>query len=68
MINDRIIQRLEKERKALGMGYSKFSVHLGMAYYTYQNIIKGYSHITAERLYEISKILRIPIMEFFEGE
>lgn len=67
-VNDRIIRRLEKERNKRGMSRSGFARSLGMAVWTYRNMLERRTHITAEMLYEVAGILKVPIAEFFEGD
>ena len=53
-------------RTLLGMNQTKVADALGLTFQQHQKYEKGSNRISASRLFELSKILDVPISFFFE--
>ena len=65
---DRLIgQRLRWRRKELKLTQEQLGETLGLTFQQVQKYEKGVNRISAGRLYEISSVLEIPVLYFYEG-
>ncbi|WP_370236070.1 MULTISPECIES: helix-turn-helix domain-containing protein [Henriciella] len=65
---DRLIgQRLRWRRKELRLTQEQLGETLGLTFQQVQKYEKGVNRISAGRLYEISSVLDIPVLYFYEG-
>lgn len=58
--------RVRLRRMLLGMSQEKLGERLGLTFQQVQKYEKGANRIGASRLYEISRILDVPVSHFFE--
>ncbi len=54
-------------RAALGMSQEKLGDALGLSFQQVQKYERGTNRVSASRLYEMSRILAVPVSYFFEG-
>jgi transcriptional regulator with XRE-family HTH domain len=59
--------RVRIRRMLIGMSQEKLGDHLGLTFQQVQKYEKGVNRVGAGRLYEISRILGVPINFFYEG-
>ena len=59
--------RIRLRRKALGITQEHLAQHLGLTFQQVQKYERGANRVSASKLYEIARILRVPIAFFFEG-
>ena len=59
--------RLRLRRTLLGMSQEKLGTALGLTFQQIQKYEKGANRIGSSRLYEIGRILGVPVAYFFEG-
>ncbi len=59
--------RVRLRRSALGLSQDQLGAAIGLSFQQIQKYERGANRIGASRLYEMSKILNIPISYFFEG-
>lgn len=59
--------RVRLRRSALGLSQDQLGAAVGLSFQQIQKYERGANRIGASRLYEMSKILHIPISYFFEG-
>ena len=59
--------RLRARRRLLGITQEKLGDALGLTFQQVQKYERGSNRISASRLFELSKILNVPITYFFEG-
>ncbi len=59
--------RLKIRRNELGISQTKISEMLGITFQQVQKYEKGLNRIGSSRLYEFSKILKVPVSYFFDG-
>ena len=59
--------RLRQRRTALGIGQKKLAAALGIAYQQLSKYEQAIDRVSASRLYELSKVLGVPVTFFFEG-
>ncbi|MGB3626594.1 MAG: helix-turn-helix transcriptional regulator [Henriciella sp.] len=65
---DRLIgQRLRWRRKELKWTQEQLGELLGLTFQQVQKYEKGVNRISAGRLYEISSVLEVPVLYFYEG-
>lgn len=65
---DRLIgQRLRWRRKELKWTQEQLGELLGLTFQQVQKYEKGVNRISAGRLYEISTVLEVPVLYFYEG-
>ncbi len=67
MIDKHIGSRLRIRRKALNLSQESLSLDLGVSFQQIQKYECGENRISASKIYELSKILRISPYFFFEG-
>ncbi len=58
--------RVRMRRKLLGMTQSDLGDAVGMSYQQVQKYERGTDRISASRLYDLSRVLDVPIEHFFE--
>lgn len=59
--------RLRARRRLLGITQEKLGEALGLTFQQVQKYERGSNRISASRLFELSKILAVPITYFYEG-
>jgi len=59
--------RVRMRRMMLGMSQEKLGDALGLTFQQVQKYERGANRISASKLYEIARALRVPIAWFFEG-
>jgi len=59
--------RVRLRRMIVGMSQEKLGDHLGLTFQQVQKYEKGTNRIGASRLYQIAKILNVPVQFFFDG-
>ena len=59
--------RVRERRMSLGMSQPKLAAVLGIAYQQLYKYEQAKNRISASRLYELSKVLGVPITFFFES-
>lgn len=60
-------QKVRKARKAMEMSQTELGNLLGVSFQQVQKYEKGSNRIGSGRLWEISRVLRVPIDYFFDG-
>ncbi|WP_084395846.1 helix-turn-helix domain-containing protein [Henriciella aquimarina] len=60
-------QRLRWRRRELGLTQEQLGERLGLTFQQVQKYEKGVNRISAGRLYELSTVLEIPVLYFYEG-
>lgn len=59
--------RVRLRRMIVGMSQEKLGEYLGLTFQQVQKYEKGTNRIGASRIYQISKILDVPVQFFFDG-
>ena len=60
-------KRLKIRRSLLGLSQEKLAEAIGLTFQQIQKYERGLNRISAGRLFELSKILEVPIPYFYEG-
>ena len=64
---DRLIgKRIRAEREAAGLGQVALAAELGITFQQIQKYENGKNRVAAARLFEICRILKVPIATMFE--
>lgn len=58
--------RVRLRRMLLGMSQEKLGEHLGLTFQQIQKYEKGINRIGASRLYDLAKVLGVPVQFFYE--
>ncbi len=58
--------RVRLRRMLLGMSQEKLGEHLGLTFQQIQKYEKGVNRIGASRLFELSRVLKVPIQFFYD--
>ena len=58
--------RVRLRRMLLGMSQEKLGEHLGLTFQQIQKYEKGINRIGASRLFDLSKVLQVPVQFFYE--
>ncbi len=66
-IDQHLGKQLKKARKSRGLSQSDIAATLNISYQQVQKYERGSNRISAARLYQLSDILKIPVMYFFDG-
>ncbi len=65
---DRFVgQRIRERRIMLGLSQQQMADMIGVTYQQTHKYERGINRISAGRLYEIARVLRVPVSYFFEG-
>ncbi|HVY12715.1 MAG TPA: helix-turn-helix transcriptional regulator [Alphaproteobacteria bacterium] len=59
-------QKLRQRRLMLGLTQEKLGALLGLTFQQVQKYERGQNRVSASRLYEVAKALRVPVAYFFE--
>ncbi len=59
--------RVRGRRKAIGMSQGELAAGVGLTFQQIQKYERGQNRISASKLYEIAKVVQVPISWFFEG-
>ena len=62
-----VASRLRERRIVLGISQQKLSAVLGLSFQQIYKYERGANRISAGRLYDLSKVLGVPVTFFFEG-
>jgi len=66
-IDIQVGNRVRIRRMLIGMSQEKLGDHLGLTFQQVQKYEKGVNRIGAGRLFEVSRILNVPVDFFYEG-
>ena len=66
-IDKHVGSRVRMRRKMLAMSQEKLGAALGVAFQQVQKYEKGTNRIGASRLQQLSHVLQVPVVFFFEG-
>jgi transcriptional regulator with XRE-family HTH domain len=66
-IDMHVASRVRERRMVLGMSQTKLAATLGLTFQQVYKYEQGKNRISAGRLYDLSKLLGVPITFFFEG-
>lgn len=66
-IDQHVGARVRFRRSMLGMSQERLAEALGITFQQVQKYERGLNRISASRLYEISRVLGVPITFFFDG-
>src|ERR1700740_2478623 len=58
--------RVRLRRMLMGMSQEKLGEHLGLTFQQIQKYEKGINRIGASRLFDLSKVLAVPVQFFYE--
>ncbi len=59
--------RVRRSRTLLGMNQNQLGEKLGITYQQIQKYETGFNRISASRLYQMTRILDVPVSFFFDG-
>src|SRR5690606_10979713 len=59
-------KRLRLRRSILGLSQEKLAEELGITFQQVQKYEKGINRVSASRLYEVGKVLTVPVSFFFD--
>lgn len=59
--------RVRLRRTMLGMSQEKLGELLGLTFQQVQKYERGTNRVSASRLYDLARVLQVPISHFFEG-
>lgn len=60
-------RRVRLRRKELGISQERLAVGLDLTFQQIQKYERGSNRISASKLYEIARLLRVPVAFFFDG-
>jgi transcriptional regulator with XRE-family HTH domain len=60
-------QRVRQRRTLLGLSQTQLGESLGLTFQQVQKYERGFNRVGASRLFELAKVLGVPITYFFEG-
>ena len=60
-------KRLRARRGILGMTQGKLAAELGLTFQQVQKYEKGVNRVSASRLHDLARVLRVPVEFFFQG-
>lgn len=66
-IDENVGLQLRQRRALLGMSQERLAEQLGITFQQIQKYENGANRISASRLFELSKVLEIPVSFFFDG-
>src|SRR3954465_348051 len=66
-IDDHVGARIRERRIMLGLSQQQMADMIGVTYQQAHKYERGINRISAGRLYEITRVLNVPITYFFEG-
>ncbi len=66
-VDEHVGDRIRVRRTLLGMSQQKLGEVLGLSFQLVQKYEKGAIRISASRLFQLSKFLRVPVSYFFEN-
>ncbi len=66
-IDEHVGKRLRQKRDLAGLSQERLADHVGVTFQQIQKYENGQNRISASRLYEFSKILKVPISFFFDN-
>ena len=59
--------RMRMRRKTLGLTQTALAEALGITFQQVQKYERGFNRVSASKLYEIARVLKVPLSYFFEG-
>ena len=66
-VDSHVGERIKLRRKSVKMTQEKLGEQLGITFQQVQKYERGANRVGASRLWELSKVLEVPITYFFEG-
>jgi transcriptional regulator with XRE-family HTH domain len=66
-IDDHVGARIRERRLMIGLSQQELGEMIGISYQQVHKYERGINRVTAGRLYEIARILDVPITYFYEG-
>ena len=66
-VDEHVGNRIRVRRTLLGMSQEKLGEALGLTFQQVQKYEKGANRVSASRLFQLSKILKVPVSYFFEN-
>lgn len=66
-IDQHVGWRIRQRRRSLGLSQTALANQLGLTFQQVQKYERGFNRVSASKLYEIAKILSVPLADFFEG-
>ena len=66
-VDRQVGNRIRERRVMLGLSQQQMAVMIGVTYQQAHKYERGINRISAGRLYDIAKVLRVPVGHFFEG-
>ena len=67
-VDEYIGTRMRERRLALNMSQEELGNVLGLSFQQIQKYERGYNRVSAGRLFEICKVLKIPLSSMFKGD
>lgn len=61
-------RRVRDRRKALGITQERLGEQLGLTFQQVQKYERGVNRVSASKLFEIARVLQVPVNWFFEGD
>ena len=66
-VDRQVGNRIRERRVMLGLSQQQMAVMIGVTYQQAHKYERGINRISAGRLYDIARVLRVPVGYFFEG-
>jgi transcriptional regulator with XRE-family HTH domain len=66
-IDDHVGDRIHERRIMLGLSQQQFAELIGVRYRQAHNYERGINRVSAGRLFEIARVLAVPVGYFYEG-
>lgn len=66
-IDGKVGENIKARRTKVGISQTKLALELDITFQQVQKYEKGSNRVSASRLYEIAKILDVPLIELFDG-
>ncbi len=66
-VDEQIGRRIRECRRSIGMRQDTLAAALGLTFQQVQKYERGFNRVSASRLYEIARILNVPICDLFVG-
>ncbi len=59
--------RVRLRRRFLGLSQTELATAVGVTFQQVQKYERGFNRVSASKLYEIARVLKVPLSYFFEG-
>jgi len=66
-VDQHVGRRMRERRLVLGLSLSEIAKQLGVTGQQYQKYEKGLNRVSASRLFDLTKCLKVPVSHFFEN-